>query len=104
MNSDKLLFIPLALFIISIFYVTAGLTLLDYDNADVETQKMLWQIFIAMMFTTLFSFMGAVAMMLFDWEDQYDYRGIKIEPFVLNSDDKISKEFPTFNEYWNSRR
>ncbi len=104
MNSGNLLFIPLTLFVASILYIVAGLPLLDYDNADVETQKMLWQIFIAMLFTTLLSFMGAVALMLFEDEDKYDYRGVKIEQFVLNSDDKISKEFPTFNEYWNSRR
>lgn len=96
-----LYYVPMILFITSLVFLMG--TLPFYDNADGETQSILWNTFLALMFSTLLSFMIGVGSLL--WEsDGYDYYEPKPNPLVLNADDKISKEFPTFNEYWNSRR
>jgi len=77
-------------------------TLPFYDNADGETQSILWHTFVGLMFATIFSFIVGVSILLWDFGGEIEH--LHTEPFILNSDDKISKEFPTFNEYWNSRR
>lgn len=101
MNYQTYLYwIPLGFFITSIGFLMGIIPF--YDNVDSETQAILWHTFLGLMFTTLLSFMAGVGILLWDFGEEVET--MHTEPFILNADDKISEEFPTFNEYWNRRR
>ena len=95
-----LYYIPLGFFITSMVFLMGMIPF--YDGADSETQSIMWNTFLGLMFTTLLSFMVGVGILLWDFGEEVEC--LHTEPFILNADDKISKEFPTFNEYWNSRK
>lgn len=95
-----LYYIPIISFIISIGFLI-GISPF-YNDADRETQQLLWNIFVTMIFTTLLTFMLGVGILLWDFGEDCE-KLYTNTPFTLRSDDKISDEFPTFDEYWEKR-
>jgi len=100
-NSNTLFLIPLGLFVISMVYLMALMPF--YDNADGELKKVYWNTFLGLIFSTFTSFCILMMMEVGSWEDVITTTYYNFKPLVLDADDRISDEFPTFNEYWKSR-